>query len=121
MKSELMPIVCDDSTMADVCDSSTDALAGSATEATNVNVSGGGSHNDEMDVDSNMLTQRRKTFRANALVFVTYPWATGVVMEDNLSQIFPENHYAFVSLSFVSIIEAILTSRSVVLSCPARF
>lgn len=37
------------------------------------------------------------TFRHNALVVATYPWASGIVMAPTLSNIFDKNHFGYVS------------------------
>ena len=51
---------------------------------------------DEITVDSG-IAESVKGFRHNSLTLVTYPWASGVIMQPNLSKIFDQNHYAFVS------------------------
>jgi len=57
-----------------------------------------GSGDDGMDIDST-VTENVKRFRKNSLALVVYPWATGVVMESELSNVFNEDHFAFVSLT----------------------
>jgi len=49
-----------------------------------------------MDVDI-PTTASVKSFRHRALALVTFPWTSGAVMQQNLSNIFEEDHYAFVS------------------------
>jgi hypothetical protein len=51
---------------------------------------------DEIIVDTG-IAENVKGFRHNSLALVTYPWASGVIMQPNLSKIFDQNHYAFVS------------------------
>lgn len=49
-----------------------------------------------MDVDST-IAKNNPNFRHNSLVLVTYPWASGVIMEPDLSKSFDEDHFAYVS------------------------
>ena len=51
---------------------------------------------DEIMVDSG-IAENVKGFCHNSLVLVTYPWASGVIMQPNLLNIFDQNHYAFMS------------------------
>jgi hypothetical protein len=57
---------------------------------------GEGSGRESMDIDV-MATENIKHFRHNSLALVVYPWATGVVMEPDLLNIFDQDHFAFVS------------------------
>ena len=54
-----------------------------------------------MNIDATVLTEHRNAFHQNALVLVTYPWASRILMQDDLSQAFAKDHYAFVSLFLV--------------------
>jgi hypothetical protein len=59
---------------------------------------GEGSGGESMDIDAT-ATENVKRFRHNSLALVVYPWATGVVMEPDLSNIFDQDHFAFVSFT----------------------
>jgi len=45
-----------------------------------------------------MMPDAIKTFHHNSLTLVTYPWASVAVMKPDLSQLFDEEHFAYVSL-----------------------
>lgn len=47
----------------------------------------------------NMEIDAIKTFRHNSLMLVTYPWRSVAVMEPDLSQLFEEEHLAYVSFA----------------------
>ena len=49
-----------------------------------------------MDVDTT-IAENHKGFHHNALVVATYPWASGIVMEPSLLNVFEENHFGVVS------------------------
>ena len=68
-----------------------------------------------MDVDGSSLTKGPSGFRHNALALVAYPWATGIVMKEDLSSTFEENHYAFVSVFLTLYLTSKLPHFSVVL------
>ena len=51
---------------------------------------------DEMIMDSG-IAENLKGFHHNSLALVMYPWASGVIIQPNLSKIFDQNHYAFMS------------------------
>ena len=53
---------------------------------------------EEIDIDKR-VTENDKTFWHNSLALVTYPWASGVVMQPDLSNVFDQDHFAFVSLA----------------------
>jgi hypothetical protein len=48
-----------------------------------------------MDIDQTSLENGR-TFRRNALVVATYPWASGIIMAPTWSNIFEKNHFGYV-------------------------
>ena len=49
-----------------------------------------------MDINTRVM-ENGKTFRHNSLALVMYPWASGVVMQPDLSNVFDQDHFAFVS------------------------
>ena len=65
------------------------SMGSDALHATGPNVSEGDYDNpntgvNNMNIDASVLTERRNAFRQNALVLVTYPWASGILMQDDL-------------------------------------
>ena len=60
-------------------------------------------NDDDAMVGGSSTAENIVNFRHNSLALVTYPWATGAVMEDRLSTIFEQDHYAFVSGSSIAI------------------
>jgi len=59
-------------------------------------------HDDDAMVGSSK-TETIVNFRHNSLALVTFPWASGAVMMDRLSNVFEEDHYAFVSGTSIAI------------------
>ena len=70
------------------------------------------SHNADADIVSSELIKGPTGFRRNALALVSYPWTTGVVMCHDLSKIFDEDHYAFVSVLLFPLLPEIHDSPS---------
>jgi len=51
-----------------------------------------------VSVDANSaMAKNVKCFRLNSLALVRYPWDSGAVMAPDLSKVFDQNHFAFVS------------------------
>ena len=89
--------------MADESDFAQNSMGPDASHATGPNLSETNYDNPNMGIDNtnigaSVLTDRRNAFRRNALVLVTYPWASGILMQDDLSQVFAKDHYTFVRL-----------------------
>jgi len=59
-------------------------------------------NSDDAMVGGSSMAENIVNFRHNSLALVTYPWTSGAVMEDRLSNIFKEDHYAFVSGSSIA-------------------
>ena len=58
-------------------------------------------HPDDVMVGG-LTAQNIRNFRHNSLALVTYPWTSGAIMQERLSTVFEEDHYAFVSGSSIA-------------------